>query len=268
MFETAETRRWLMNPKTQAALERRLRAERARLWEEATAADSQLQALSEVRESELEEVAQQERDARLMARLDLRAKREIEEIDAALARLAEGRYGECIRCGKAIAVARLRALPATRLCIRCAQVGPAAPASEEEAPEHRTGVVPADRALLSDRELESELRELLNADGRIDMHELRVVCRHGVVYLNGVLPSAAEHDITLRLVTDFVGLPEVVDRIAVNEILWERSERSRPEAEVAAAPRYEPSETEDIVKSTEEGIEYVPPNEPPPEPEE
>ncbi len=257
-----------MNPKTQATLERTLRAERARLWEEATAADSQLQALAEVRESELEEAAQQERDARLMARLDLRAKHEIEEIDAALARLAEGRYGECARCGKAIAVARLRALPATRLCIRCAQRSVPAPAPEEAAPEHRTGAVPPDRSLLSDRELEFELRELLRADGRIDMDELRVVCRHGVVYLNGVLPSEAEHRIALRLVADFAGLREVVDRVAVHEILWERPERSKREPEAAATPRYEPSETEDIVKSAEEGIEYVPPNEPPPEPEE
>lgn len=257
-----------MNPKTLAMLERVLRAERARLWEEATAADSQLQALAEVRESELEEAAQQERDARLMARLDLRAKHEIEEIDAALARLAEGRYGECGRCGKAIAVARLRALPATRVCIRCARLSTPAPVFEEAAPKRRTGVLPPDRSLLSDRELEAELRELLRADGRIDMEELRAVCRHGVVYLNGVLPSEAQHEMTLRLVTDFVGLREVVDRIAVHEILWERSERSKPEADVPATPRYEPSETEDIVKSTEEGIEYVPPNEPPPEPEE
>lgn len=257
-----------MNSRTQAALERKLRTQRARRWEEATAADSELQLLSETRESELEEAAQRERAARITARLDLRAKHEIEEIDAALARMADGRYGECTTCGRKIAIARLRVLPATRVCVRCAQKQSRPPVAEEAAPPQRMGAVPADRRLLSDREVESELREFLRADSRIDMDELRVVCRHGVVYLNGALPSEAEHEIVLRLVTDVVGLRDVVDRIAINEILWERAERSKPEPEVAATPRYEPSETEDIVKSTEEGIEYVPPNEPPPEPEE
>src|SRR5512147_1704997 len=92
------------------AMEQKLRRDRARLWEEAMAADSELQALAETRESELEEAAQQERMAGLTARLDLRAKHEIEEIDAALMRLAEGRYGTCLGCGRRISIARLQVL--------------------------------------------------------------------------------------------------------------------------------------------------------------
>jgi DnaK suppressor protein len=42
------------------------------------------------------------------------------DIDAAIARLAEGRYGTCERCGQPIAPERLDALPAARLCIACA----------------------------------------------------------------------------------------------------------------------------------------------------
>lgn len=38
----------------------------------------------------------------------------------ALARLDNGSYGLCTACGNAIAPARLEALPATPLCIRCA----------------------------------------------------------------------------------------------------------------------------------------------------
>ena len=43
----------------------------------------------------------------------------LEEVDAALARLAEGRYGTCETCGIPIPSERLRALPEARRCIAC-----------------------------------------------------------------------------------------------------------------------------------------------------
>jgi DnaK suppressor protein len=42
------------------------------------------------------------------------------EIDAASARLAEGRYGICQNCGRPISLARLEARPVARTCIDCA----------------------------------------------------------------------------------------------------------------------------------------------------
>lgn len=39
--------------------------------------------------------------------------------DDALARLAEGTYGICDGCGQRIPLARLRAVPETRVCVRC-----------------------------------------------------------------------------------------------------------------------------------------------------
>jgi RNA polymerase-binding transcription factor DksA len=102
-------------------MEQRLRRERNRLWEEAVAADGELRTLTEDRESEPEEAAQQQQLAGLVERLDSRAKREIEELDAALMRLSDRRYGSCLRCGRRIAIARLQILPATRLCYRCAR---------------------------------------------------------------------------------------------------------------------------------------------------
>ena len=45
--------------------------------------------------------------------------REIVEIDAALARIANGTYGTCEVCGGAIGRDRLRALPEVRRCVRC-----------------------------------------------------------------------------------------------------------------------------------------------------
>jgi DnaK suppressor protein len=44
---------------------------------------------------------------------------ELQEIDAALARIADGSYGECEECGGAIGLARLQAQPTARLCIAC-----------------------------------------------------------------------------------------------------------------------------------------------------
>lgn len=46
---------------------------------------------------------------------------EITQIRAALKRIEDGTYGECVRCGEPIAEARLDALPWTPLCRSCAQ---------------------------------------------------------------------------------------------------------------------------------------------------
>jgi RNA polymerase-binding transcription factor DksA len=48
-----------------------------------------------------------------------RAERALAEIDAALARLAGGRYGLCTNCGRAVAPERLEALPWAAHCIDC-----------------------------------------------------------------------------------------------------------------------------------------------------
>lgn len=42
------------------------------------------------------------------------------EVEAALARLADGTYGRCEKCGTGIGAARLAARPAARRCITCA----------------------------------------------------------------------------------------------------------------------------------------------------
>ena len=46
---------------------------------------------------------------------------EITQIRAALDRIADGSYGNCMRCGEPIAEARLDLLPWTPLCRSCAQ---------------------------------------------------------------------------------------------------------------------------------------------------
>ena len=53
------------------------------------------------------------------------------KIDAALQKIEEGEYGDCMNCGEDIGVKRLKARPVAELCIDCK--------SEQEKLERRTG---------------------------------------------------------------------------------------------------------------------------------
>jgi DnaK suppressor protein len=58
----------------------------------------------------------------LVMSLDAEGREELKQIEAALARLAAGAYGDCTRCGKAIVGQRLDAIPFASLCIDCAKL--------------------------------------------------------------------------------------------------------------------------------------------------
>lgn len=265
--ELAANRR-AMNQKTKESLAMELRRQRQMFFKEVVDTEADLDFIAANREAELEERAQEVWAARLFDRLDIRAKHAIEEIDAALQRIAKETYGSCSTCGEAIPLQRLRALPATRFCVGCARAREAgAPPTFEEIDVPHRGPLPPDLSLLSDREIGTGLRELVREHGRIDVEELRIVCRHGVAYLDGTLPSSGEHQVLLKLVTDVEGIREVVDRLQVKEILGERADRSLPDPMEAPLSRTDPPFTEDGVRSIEEGIDYVPPVEPPPEEE-
>jgi DnaK suppressor protein len=255
--------------RTRAELAQALRRQRAAFLKQFLDAEADLRSIAEDREPELEERAQEERAARILAGLDDRSLREITEIHAALQRMIDGSYGKCFDCGRVVPLARLRTVPTAAFCVECAQrketTVTGAPAPME--PRH-PGTLPPDLEPLLDREVKDALRELVREDRRVDMEELRLVCRHGVVHLEGAVPSEAEHQILLKLVTDVAGCEEVVDHLRVDELLWERPDRSRPAPRERTRPaRFEPVGTEDVVESTEEGLDYVPPDRPPPEEE-
>jgi DnaK suppressor protein len=46
-------------------------------------------------------------------------RRELAEIDDALSRIQDGRYGTCVACGGPIGLQRLRAIPEARYCMAC-----------------------------------------------------------------------------------------------------------------------------------------------------
>jgi len=261
-----------MRKRDRETLHRKLLEQRHLLLKEVADTEADLETLDTSRESELEEAAQDERLRRLLDRLDRRAKAEVEEIDAALGRLAADRYGICVECEKPIALPRLMALPATPSCVECAaatEQGRRVPAEREESTEPPRGAsLPPDYAFLTDRELQDSVREHLAADGRLDLDELRIVCRHGVVYLDGEVPSNTERQILLHTVTDVMGLTEVVDRLRVRQEPWQREERSPASAAPEPrAPWEEPPTTEDVSEASEEGSDLEAPDRPTPDEE-
>ncbi len=96
-----------------------LEAERARLREELAAtiqAPGQMTYGSQA--AAASHVFEQQRDLALRER----AEQQLALVDAALARLAAGSFGRCLRCGKPIAPERLEALPWAEHCIDCARL--------------------------------------------------------------------------------------------------------------------------------------------------
>lgn len=242
-----------------------LREQRNHFLREFRRSEEGLDAIAEERESELEEHAQEEQTARLLTRLDDRTLRAVQEIDAASQKILDGTYGICEVCHKPISTARLHSLPATRLCKRCAARSETPPTTAGGAAETSAeGPVPTDLSLLSDQELTEATREHLKEDGRIDLDELHVVCRKGVVYLSGVLPSDAEHQITLRTLTDVMGLNEIVDHLEIEDLLWQTEKRTKPLGPELISRWQEPPGTEDIVESSEEDKEFIAPAKPTP----
>ncbi|MGI9120888.1 MAG: TraR/DksA family transcriptional regulator [Acidimicrobiales bacterium] len=55
--------------------------------------------------------------------LSAQAMASVEEIDRALAKIDQGIYGICDRCGEAIPRERMRALPHAALCVKCKSGG-------------------------------------------------------------------------------------------------------------------------------------------------
>lgn len=66
-----------------------------------------------------EQASQRQNDEVLEALL-AEAEAGMRQVGLAKLRLAEGQYGQCLRCGEAINPARLQVMPATEYCLSCA----------------------------------------------------------------------------------------------------------------------------------------------------
>ena len=210
-------------------------------------------------EKELEESASKESLSRGLAQLDDRNQIEIREIDQALTRMDEGRYGKCEACRRPIAVERLRAVPSARHCVRCAKNRESFSAGEIESPP-----VSLDQAALNDDEMQEIIQDALQRDGRVEMEELDITCEDGVVYLNGALPGNLKHEILLEIISDTLGFDDIVDNVKIDRQPWERRERTpaptpdKPEKEIMMEGENEPV---DVYTSLSDGEPMTPPDE-------
>lgn len=70
--------------------------------------------------SDWEDRASERQGDEVLESLGLAERDEVKRIDAALARIAAGTYGICVRCEEEISAERLDVVPATPLCRTCA----------------------------------------------------------------------------------------------------------------------------------------------------
>lgn len=260
-----------MNPKKIKELKETLAKRREDMFNRISALEGELRTLETMKEPELEEQAQDIKLARIMALIDDNEKRQIEEIDWALRKIATGIYGACENCNKEIPYKRLKVVPATRWCKRCAAIQEKVP-FPEVAPEEMVGPKPEKKLLpeychLTDSELKTLIMEHVRADTRIDREELKVRCHKGVIYLEGTIPSERERQILHQILSDIMGLYEIVDHLNISRIDWERDDiKKRPvvpeEKKEMQIITGDEEIIEDVVESIEEGTEYNPPGEP------
>lgn len=259
-----------MNKEVLKQLSDQLQRERRALIEEVSDNNQALRAISEAREPEIEEEAQQERDSRALERLDQRQQGRLRDIDDALARIEASTYGTCANCRKPIEEDRLRFNPTTILCSECSERAERQFGQPEQgAEEPETGRLPPDLEQLDDDELAEHLAELVREDGQVEMDELQIRARNGVVYLEGAVPSEPQHEILLNILTDIAGVQEIVDNLEVQRLAWERDDRAKNEPAKEVPPGTIPDQepyggTEDINLTNEEGVTYEPPENPPP----
>lgn len=65
------------------------------------------------------DVASDAIDSKMLETVGAKDMNRLNLIDAALARIEQGRYGLCLKCGKRIPQARLEAIPYAFMCIEC-----------------------------------------------------------------------------------------------------------------------------------------------------
>lgn len=103
-----------MTTSIETAEQRRLATLHASLTEEFTAQNARLRELTELTADTGDPREAHDRSALLAA-----TRQNVERIDGALRRIADGTYGRCERCDTAIPVERLAALPHARFCVPC-----------------------------------------------------------------------------------------------------------------------------------------------------
>jgi DnaK suppressor protein len=261
-----------MSERDKMRLREMLLNQRQEIFEQYRLFESDLQKLGE-RDIEMEEEAQKSEELILLDKLVEREKEVLEEIDLALLRMAAGNYGICENCHKPISLERLEALPATRLCRICARKYGGKQKMLPRAWEAITRAeLPDEYKNLGNKELQMVILESIRNDGRIDLNELEISCRNGVVYLEGAVPNENEHQILIRLLTDVMGLASIIDHLKIRELMWEREGHAPAgETDYLGTEEYSAYNVDkisnDVIESEEKEIPYYFPDRPPAEKE-
>jgi RNA polymerase-binding protein DksA len=108
-----------MNHETMARYRERLLTQQRQLEQRVFRLESELSNMEAERDIERMDHAQEEAVNDEMIALDERSRQQVGEIQAALARMEEGTYGDCGRCGESIDLRRLEIVPTTHYCLTC-----------------------------------------------------------------------------------------------------------------------------------------------------
>ncbi len=108
-----------MNTDLVSEFKGRLSEARARLFRTVVQTDEELLTLEAHQPGAPNEDAGTELVSAVLSRLEGQEKHELDEVDAAQARLAAGTFGVCEGCGTPIPLTRLRALPTATFCVPC-----------------------------------------------------------------------------------------------------------------------------------------------------
>ena len=109
-----------MDHQTLEGFRRKLLGRRMSLLERRQHALAQENALLAEREADWEDEAAARSAATVLEGLGEAERHALMRVQSALARIERGTYDECLRCRGAISEERLRAVPDTELCERCA----------------------------------------------------------------------------------------------------------------------------------------------------
>lgn len=101
-------------------IEQTLTQKRAELAGRADRLQQDITRQSSPLEEDWEEASIQRENDQVLDALDDETRAELQQIDRALGRIREGRYGQCEKCSGPIAAERLEALPYATTCVKCA----------------------------------------------------------------------------------------------------------------------------------------------------
>jgi DnaK suppressor protein len=108
-----------MDPEFMEQYRERLLTQQQQLVQRVLQLETELHNMEAERDIEHMDHAQEEAVNDELIALDEHSRQEMEEIQAALARIEDGTYGFCARCGDPIDPKRLEILPTARYCVQC-----------------------------------------------------------------------------------------------------------------------------------------------------